>query len=545
MRRNHLITVGIIAALGSVGTVIWLLIPPSQEAAPDDSATVSQISLSVTPLPADSPAPAAGICAAAGETDTVAVVIRPDAPDPRCQRIAAGQHLAVRNGTAEAVTVWFGSDRTSAATLVPGGEFQFTETAGNLFAAGAHILHGEPFSGPEIWFDPGWPRTPRLYRFRDFPAETAYGDQPAPVDFSTHPEARNFSSRIIAAAAAGPNFNGHYTVVEWGCGTSCQAHAIVDAVTGAVVHLGPGSLAGLDYRMDSRLLVVNPPERLDESASIPDGAVTEYYDLTEGEMKLMARQQPLPPPGEEVFSDDRIRLVGPQADETVSSPLVVTGAARGYWYFEGSFPVALVDADGRLLARAPAQAQGEWMTDEFVPFLVSLAFDGPVTPTGTLILNKDNPSGLPEHAAEIRVPVRFFAPSNPKRAVQLHFYDPGRDRDESGNIQCSRQGLVAVARQIPVTQTPIQDTVRLLLQGGLTDQERSGGVTTEFPLSGLSLEGSTLNDGVLTLEFADPDSRTSGGSCRVGILRSQIEATAAQFPEVDSVRFLPEELFQP
>jgi hypothetical protein len=34
----------------------------------------------------------------------------------------------------------------------------------------------------------------------------------------------------------------------------------------------------------------------------------------------------------------------------------------------------------------------------------------PAGATGTLLLEKANASGLPEHAAELRVPVRFIAP---------------------------------------------------------------------------------------------------------------------------------------
>ena len=79
----------------------------------------------------------------------------------------------------------------------------------------------------------------------------------------------------------------------------------------------------------------------------------------------------------------------------------------------------------------------------------------------------------------------------------------------------------------------------------LTEEERTAGIATEYPLEGLSLKGASLKDGILTLEFNDPSNRTGGGSCRVGILWFQIEATAKQFSEVQQVRFMPEELFQP
>jgi len=242
---------------------------------------------------------------------------------------------------------------------------------------------------------------------------------------------------------------------------------------------------------------------------------------------------------------DRIRVSSPSADQPVGSPLTVAGEARGPWYFEASFPVKLYDADGRELAVAPAQAQGDWMTEEFVPFKVELSFNPPTTAAGTLVLERDNPSGLPQNADEIRLPVKFSGPLGPRRAVKLFFYDASKDRDAGGNVLCSRQGLVAVDRDIPFNKTPVQDAIRLLLAGGPTPAERAGGITTEFPLPGLALKGADLENGTLILTFDDPSNRTGGGSCRVGILWSQIEATAKQFPEVKSVRFSPEELFQP
>ncbi len=103
---------------------------------------------------------------------------------------------------------------------------------------------------------------------------------------------------------------------------------------------------------------------------------------------------------------DKVRVISPQAYEKITSPLVVTGEARGTWYFEASFPLRLIDSNGNELAITPAQAQAEWMTEEFVPFAATLEFTTNAE-NGTLVLEKDNPSGLPEHADELRIPVIF------------------------------------------------------------------------------------------------------------------------------------------
>ncbi len=246
---------------------------------------------------------------------------------------------------------------------------------------------------------------------------------------------------------------------------------------------------------------------------------------------------------------DRIHVTEPVANQLVRSPLVVRGEARGFWYFEASFPVRLLDANGYELALAPAQAQSDWMTESFVPFEVRLSFTTPTTETGTLVLQNDNPSGLPENAFEQRIPVRFDL-SQPvtatnTRIIQVFAYNAEKDKDASGNILCSSQGLVAVSRTIPFTNSPIRDALTTLLQEGLRAQERAQGLTSEFPLPGFQLKLAFLKGSELTLTFADPENRTTGGSCRTAILRAQIEATAKQFGGVSRVRMLPETILQP
>ncbi|MBI2056539.1 MAG: Gmad2 immunoglobulin-like domain-containing protein [Candidatus Sungbacteria bacterium] len=106
--------------------------------------------------------------------------------------------------------------------------------------------------------------------------------------------------------------------------------------------------------------------------------------------------------------NDKIRVTMPVANAAIASPLVISGEARGAWYFEASFPIRLYDANKEELAVAVAQAKGEWMTTDFVPFEVIMNFPDPATETGTLVFEKDNPSGLPEYADSFSVPVRFF-----------------------------------------------------------------------------------------------------------------------------------------
>lgn len=234
--------------------------------------------------------------------------------------------------------------------------------------------------------------------------------------------------------------------------------------------------------------------------------------------------------------DNFIKVSLPIANQIVKSPLLIEGEARGTWYFEASFPIEIIDGNGNVLGSAIAQAQNDWMTESFVPFKAQLTFTTPSMENGILILKKDNPSGLPQNDNKLQIPIRFDLSEVPKRTVKLYYYNSSKDKDVSGNIMCSRNGLEFVEKSIPLTQTPIQDTIKLLLKEKLVPQ---------YSLSGVELKSASLNNGVLTLTFSDPENKTGGGACRVGILWFQIEATAKQFPGVSSVRFSPEELFQP
>jgi len=101
-------------------------------------------------------------------------------------------------------------------------------------------------------------------------------------------------------------------------------------------------------------------------------------------------------------SSDLSAFVRVDVPAEATSPLTLSGEARGTWFFEGSFPVRLLAEDGTELAAGFVTARGEWMTEAFVPFEGQLEFavDGPRP--AVLVLERDNPSGLPEHDAAAR-----------------------------------------------------------------------------------------------------------------------------------------------
>lgn len=114
--------------------------------------------------------------------------------------------------------------------------------------------------------------------------------------------------------------------------------------------------------------------------------------------------------GNELEKTNLIVSDTPRPGDTIKSPLILKGNARGYWFFEASAPIALYNKDGVLIAQSYIQAKDEWMTEAFVPFEGTIDFSVPPSSSGekgTLVIKKDNPSGLPEHDDSLIIPIRF------------------------------------------------------------------------------------------------------------------------------------------
>lgn len=103
----------------------------------------------------------------------------------------------------------------------------------------------------------------------------------------------------------------------------------------------------------------------------------------------------------------RVTIYAPTSNQKVASPVAVVGQVPGSWSFEASFPVELLDSTNKVVATGTAHVLGDWMTSQLTPFSASLTYSVSPTGNGTLVLHKDNPSGLPQNDDEVRIPIRF------------------------------------------------------------------------------------------------------------------------------------------
>ena len=130
--------------------------------------------------------------------------------------------------------------------------------------------------------------TLNIPQFKDFPVSETYHGTPAPVDLNSSPIGHTFRTVLTAGAKTGPNFAGHYTIVTWGCGSTCQDFAVADAKTGKIYDVPFGSENGTEFRLDSRLLIVNPlGYDKGGDGSVADWVRIQYYEWTGEEFKLL------------------------------------------------------------------------------------------------------------------------------------------------------------------------------------------------------------------------------------------------------------------
>jgi len=107
----------------------------------------------------------------------------------------------------------------------------------------------------------------QIFDAQPVPAPTTAARPTAPI--VTHGRAKLYRTLLRERAKQAPNFAGHYTIIEIGCGAGARCPAIVDAQTGKVffppelrvaeallMDVGEADFETLNYRLDSRVLVV-------------------------------------------------------------------------------------------------------------------------------------------------------------------------------------------------------------------------------------------------------------------------------------------------
>lgn len=82
----------------------------------------------------------------------------------------------------------------------------------------------------------------------------------AKLDLNSHELGRQFRTAIKESYNDTENlYAGHYIFATWGCGSPCQTNVLIDRRTGKIYD-APDSTVGSQFKKDSRMLIINPPE---------------------------------------------------------------------------------------------------------------------------------------------------------------------------------------------------------------------------------------------------------------------------------------------
>ncbi len=126
-----------------------------------------------------------------------------------------------------------------------------------------------------------------LPQFYEFPVLGKFEGTPASINFSSDFNDQDIKMFLEEKAKEGPNFAGHFVIASWGCGTECQAFAIIDNITGDVYFPDFVSEFGQEFRVDSNLLVINPPATIKEVGDPGDWVYSAYYLWEDNQLTLL------------------------------------------------------------------------------------------------------------------------------------------------------------------------------------------------------------------------------------------------------------------
>lgn len=237
-----------------------------------------------------------------------------------------------------------------------------------------------------------------------------------------------------------------------------------------------------------------------------------------------------------------ITVTAPTPNQTISSPVTITGQAR---VFENAINWDIRDSNGALVASGNAMATAPDI-GQFGPYTITTNFPAPTTSTGTVrVFNYSAKDGAMENV--VTVPV-FFSRTNTDSntttsTVVLVFFS--NTQKDPNTTACER--TYPVQRRIPQTPAVGRASLQELFKGP-TAQERSQSYQTNIN-PGVTINNLTITDGIAHVDVSPTIEQGVGGSCRVAAIRSQITNTLLQFPTVKrvilSVNGRTEDILQP
>ncbi len=108
----------------------------------------------------------------------------------------------------------------------------------------------------------------------------------------------------------------------------------------------------------------------------------------------------------------------------------------------------------------------------------------------------------------------------------------------------SGYSIFPLIRYIDNSNSPINDTYRILLEGKLSFYEREMGYESYFPVKNLVFKGASLQKNILYINFDNENTLSELNEETKAIIKLELIKTGLQFDEVDRVIIQPEDIFK-
>ena len=239
-------------------------------------------------------------------------------------------------------------------------------------------------------------------------------------------------------------------------------------------------------------------------------------------------------PSNKILSEKGVSIYisTPEPGDTVDCNLTIEGRVPSDWFFEGSFPLQIIDEQGNILLTDKITTEEDWMTNKYIDFSKAINCNENCKENINLKLLKDNPSGLEKYddfvVIDLKLKENCKSESPNTLTIKTFFSNTQKD---PGALNCDV--TYPTERDILYTLAVGRASVTELLKG-VTQEESEKGYYSSIPKD-VEINSLSIEDGVAKIDFNNKLQEEIGGSCKVSAIRSQIENTLKQFPTVEQV----------
>lgn len=224
------------------------------------------------------------------------------------------------------------------------------------------------------------------------------------------------------------------------------------------------------------------------------------------------------------------KMVTPLPNANVDCTFDIEGEVSGSWFFEGVFPIKLVNSTGSEIMTVQARAVEDAYTDELVKFTAEITCTESCNGDAKLVFLKDNPSGEAVNDDSFEIPISFKTLCEIDSTMNVLVYFGNTVKDPNA-LNCSK--VYAVSRKIVKTEAVGRAALLELLKG-TTVAEEDKGYLSSIP-DGVTINSLKISKGTAYVDFNEKLDEGVGGACLTERVRAQVTQTLKQFSTVTKV----------